>query len=237
MTAAGALTEQDVAAVRKATAAGQPVTVWFTAAAVGVPAGRSAKVSAVGDPADGDFIQVRPAGSRDTMFCSPNELTRTRPPRGAAASAAAGRPEAKRATASASSASPAAARAVPSAPVAVPGPSPAATEAPPAPGPKPAARTGTARGRAARPAGMTVTLEVTVGGEWSVEVRSGTKRVVPAMPVQAADVAAAARSLPSAVAEAIEASLERARQQQRDRVERLRSELDAAQRVLEQLDV
>ncbi|MBW0118124.1 hypothetical protein I4J48_23075, partial [Pseudonocardia sp. KRD-169] len=59
MAAPGALTEQDVVAVREAAAAGKPVTVWFTAAAVGVPAGRSAKVSAVGDPSDGDFIQVR----------------------------------------------------------------------------------------------------------------------------------------------------------------------------------
>jgi hypothetical protein len=55
--------------------------------------------------------------------------------------------------------------------------------------------------------------------------------------VQAADVAAASRSLPSAVAEVITASLEDARQRQRERVERLRAELDAAQRALDQLDV
>ncbi|MGH3588151.1 MAG: DUF6319 family protein, partial [Pseudonocardia sp.] len=78
MVAADALTEQDVAAARTELSAGTPVTVWFTAAAVGVPAGRSAKVVSIDDVAEGDFIQVRPAGSRDTLFCSPGELTRTR---------------------------------------------------------------------------------------------------------------------------------------------------------------
>jgi hypothetical protein len=48
MAAQGALTEQDVVAVRGEAAAGRPVTVWFTAAAVGVPAGGSAKVVAAG---------------------------------------------------------------------------------------------------------------------------------------------------------------------------------------------
>jgi hypothetical protein len=76
-----------------------------------------------------------------------------------------------------------------------------------------------------------------VDGEWSVEVLVGTKRVVPSVPVQAADVAAASRSLPPAVAEVITSSLEGARQRQRERVERLRAELDAAQRALDQLDV
>ncbi|MCX6463391.1 MAG: hypothetical protein NTW05_07345, partial [Pseudonocardiales bacterium] len=78
---AAALTEHDVAAVRGEVAAGRPVTVWFTPAAVGVPVGGSAKVVTVDDVAEGEFIQVRRTGSRDTMFCSPAELTRTRPPR------------------------------------------------------------------------------------------------------------------------------------------------------------
>lgn len=78
---AAALTDEDVEHVRGEVAAGRPAAVWFTAAAVGVPAGGSAKVVAVGDAADGEFIQVRQAGSRDTMFCSPQELTRTRPAR------------------------------------------------------------------------------------------------------------------------------------------------------------
>jgi uncharacterized protein DUF6319 len=81
MGAAGSLTEEDLTAVRAELARERPVTVWFTAKAVGVPVGGSAKVVSVDDPPEGDFIQVRPAGSRDTMFCSPNELTRDRPAR------------------------------------------------------------------------------------------------------------------------------------------------------------
>jgi uncharacterized membrane protein len=84
---------------------------------------------------------------------------------------------------------------------------------------------------------MTVSLTAKVDGEWSVEVLVGAKRVVPSVPVQAADVAAASRSLPPAVAEVITSSLEGARQRQRERVEQLRAELDAAQRALDQLDV
>src|SRR5207249_7144010 len=81
MVAVRSLSESDVAAIREELAAGKPVTVWFTPTAVGVPVGGSAKVVSVGEVAEGEFIQVRPAGSRDMMFCSPSELTRSRPPR------------------------------------------------------------------------------------------------------------------------------------------------------------
>jgi hypothetical protein len=249
MTAQGALTEQDVVAVRGEAAAGRPVTVWFPAAAVGVPAGGSAKVVAVGDVAEGDFIQVRPAGSRDTMFCSPNELTRTKPPRrraaprteeaGKAVMPLPAQPATRRpASVSAPPADEATASAAPAprrrqeAKAAVPTESPAAATGPTAP-----RRPVSTRRRADRSAEMTVSLTAKADGEWSVEVLVGTKRVVPSVPVQAADVAAASRSLPSAVAEVITASLEDARQRQRERVERLRAELDAAQRALDQLDV
>ena len=84
---------------------------------------------------------------------------------------------------------------------------------------------------------MSVSLTATADGEWTVDVRIGTKRIVTALPLPAADVATAARSLPAAVAEAIEASIEGARRRQRDRVEQLRAELDAAQQVLDQLGV
>jgi hypothetical protein len=248
MTAQGALTEQDVVAVRGEAAVGRPVTVWFTAAAVGVPAGGSAKVVAVGDVAEGDFIQVRPAGSRDTMFCSPNELTRTKPPRRRAAPRT---EEAGKAvtplTAPPTTRRPASVPAQPAdeatGSVAPPAPrKPKAKAA--APAESPAASAGAAtrgpvstRRRADRSAEMTVSLTAKADGEWSVEVLVGTKRVVPSVPVQAADVAAASRSLPPAVAEVITSSLEGARQRQRERVEQLRAELDAAQRALDQLDV
>jgi hypothetical protein len=82
MVAVRSLSESDVVAIRKELSAGKQSTVWFTPTAVGVAVGRSAKVVSVGDEAEGEFIQVKPAGSRDTMFCSPTELTRDRPPRG-----------------------------------------------------------------------------------------------------------------------------------------------------------
>lgn len=192
-------------------AAGRSVAVWFTAAAVGVPTGGSARVVAVGDSAEGDFVQVRPAGSRDTMFCAPNELTRTRPARRRAA------PPVEKAAA------------VPALENAAP-PVPRPVEARPTV--PPPAR---ARRRTERSGEISVALTATADGEWSVEVIVDTKRVVRAVPVPAADVAAAARSLPPAVTEAIEASLAGARRRQSDRVEQLRAELDAAQKVLDQL--
>ena len=84
-------------------------------------------------------------------------------------------------------------------------------------------------------AGVTLTLSASPEGEWTVEVVSGKKRTVRPTPVSPGDVAKAARALPSVVAEAIESSLEAARQRQVDRVERLRAELDAAQRALQDL--
>ncbi|MDT7614670.1 MAG: hypothetical protein QOF00_2117 [Pseudonocardiales bacterium] len=237
MVAAEALSEQDVAAARAELSAGRPVTVWFTSAAVGVPAGGSAKVVAVGEPAEGDFIQIRPTGSRDTMFCSPGELTRTRPAR-------------KRAQPPARSSAPAPAAPAPAKRASAPPPTapPArqveeraaprgSTPAPPAP--PPAGRPERPRsggGRAsARPAEVTVTLSATGDGEWTVEVTVGKKRTVRPIPVQPGDVAAAARALPPAVAEAIASSLEAARRRRQDQVERLRAELEAAEQALHEL--
>lgn len=278
MTVPHALTEPDVVELRRETAANGPVTVWFTEAAVGVPVGGSAKVVAVGEAGEGEFIQVRRSGSRDTMFCSPNELTRVRPSRasagkrgasagrggsaGAAGSAAsAGRREKASAAAVApvptrsASARTAASLAAPS-PSPSPSPSPGgpssatSTAAPPAPAdpapgaaaagpsvsPAAPARPARARRDTARSSELSVTLSATAEGEWSVEVLAGKKRVVPSTAVPATAVAAAARALPAAVAEAVESSLEGARRRQRERVEQLRAELDAAQRVLDEFE-
>jgi hypothetical protein len=222
MTAPDPLSEQDLAAARAELSAGKPVTVWFTPAAVGVPVGGSAKLVAIDDTAEGDFIQVRPAGSRDTMFCSPGELTRTRPPRKRARSAPEPEPE----------------PAPRPKPAARPEPVQRAVATPPPPSPpveKSPDRRRVGGGRAPRPAEVTVTLNASPDGEWTVEVMTGKKRTVRATPVQAGDVAKAARALPSEVAEAIESSLEAARLRQIERVERLRAELDAAQRALQEL--
>jgi Family of unknown function (DUF6319) len=221
------LSEQDLAAARAELAEGRLFPVWFTAAAVGVPVGGSAKIVSVGEPAEGDFVEVRPTGSKDTVFCSPNELTSTRPPRRRAQK------------------SPAPTSApTPPPPRAAPAPPPRRETAAPqreepgrtASAPAAAAEKKPARARAAaRPAEVTVTLASSADGEWTVEVVTGRKRTVRPTPVQPAEVAKAARSLPPAVAEAIESSLAAARQRQIERVERLRAELDAAQRALQDL--
>ncbi|GAA5141406.1 DUF6319 family protein [Pseudonocardia adelaidensis] len=234
--APAALSEQDLAAARTELAEGRQFPVWFTAAAVGVPVGGSAKIVSIGEPAEGDFVEVRPTGTKDTVFCSPNELTRTRPPRRRAKQAhpiATQPPAARPPAAQPPAAQPAA-------------PRPPARQEKPVPLPEVPARNGSApppaeerkpaRARpAARPAEVTVTLSSTADGEWTVEVATGRKRTVRPTPVQPAEVAKAARSLPAAVAEAIESSLTAARQRQVERVERLRAELDAAQRALHEL--
>lgn len=225
--AAAPLTDDDLATARAELTAGRPVRVWFTAAAVGVAEGSSAALVAVEDLGDGDFLRVRPAGSRDTVYCSPGELTRSRPARGRTAQKA---PDPAPPRASAGRKAPAARSApVPAGtPMAVVEPATAVAPSKPA-----SARP--ARTRTAAPAGVTVTLRATPDGEWSVEVLVGTKPAVRATAVQPAVVAAAARVLPPPVAEAIEASLAAARARQRDRVEQLRAELDAAQRALAEL--
>lgn len=235
MVASVPLSTAELDEARAEVAAGRAMTVWFTPAAVGVPAGGSARVVSVGDPGDGDFIQVKPAGSRDTVFCSPGELTRTRPARKRVAKAPAEPPAAS-------------GPAPESEPVPDPAPEPAYELAyePPAPAraparprerPAPDAERSTtpARRSAARPAEVTVTLNATAEGEWSVEVVVGKKRTVRPTPVSPSEVAKAARALPEAVAEAIESSLDAARQRQVDRVEQLRAELEAAQRALQDL--
>jgi hypothetical protein len=254
MAASNPLTEQDLTAVREELSAGTPVTVWFTAAAVGVPAGGSAKVIAIDDTAEGDFIQVKPAGSRDTVFCSPGELTRSRPPRKQARKQAEPAPpaqppseDAHRAAAPAGAQEPPAAKAragkastekasTEKAPAAEAPAGKTTTQRPAAGEEKAPARPRTGGARtAARPAEVTVTLNSSAEGEWTVEVAVGRKRSVRPTPVQPGDVAKAARSLPSAVADAIESSLEAARRRQVERVERLQAELDAAQRTLQEL--
>ncbi len=252
------LSELDLVAARAELADGRPFPVWFTAAAVGVPVGGSAKIVSVGEAAEGEFIEVRPTGTRDTMFCSPNELTSTRPPRRRRSkesppessppeSSAQRPPEPQPARQRVAQDPPA--RRVRQTPSqdgsASDGPAHerSAKErsaldrsverngaAPPAAAARKPGRSG-----AARPAEVTVTLSSTADGEWTVEVTTGRKRTVRPTPVQPAEVAKAARSLPAAVTEAIESSLAAARERQAERVERLRAELDAAQRALQDL--
>lgn len=226
---------------------GRPPMVWFTADAVGVPEGRSGKVIALGDPAEGDFLQVRPTGSKDVLSFSPTEVTLTKPVR-AKPPATKQSPQKTTATRKDTAVSmPSTVDPAPTPPSPAPVP-PAVTEAPKpaAPAPKPAAKQ--SPGAAARPARekgattarksktpeVTVTLSGTADGEWTVDVAHGKKRT-RGLSVPGATVAQAAKILHPEVAEVVDAVLESVRSSQRAKVEQLQAELEQARRLLDDL--
>lgn len=221
------LSVEDVADLRAQLDEGTQPMVWFTAAAVGMEEGRSAKLLAVTDPPEGDFIQVRPTGSKDEMSFGLAELTLEKPPpRKKPATPPPAAPEPPRETEIIHPY-------VPEAPV-----KPAAPKPKPAPAPVEQAPAKPARKPAAKSAAVpevTVTLVTTGEGEWSVEVLQGTRRAVKPTPVPPAAVAQAAKLLTPEVAEIVEGVLNAARAQQLARVEQLRAELEAAQKALEDL--
>lgn len=239
------LSDSEIQHIAAEIAAGRPPMVWFTAAAVGVAEGRSGKVVALGDPAEGDFLQVRPTGSRDVLSFSPVEVTVTKPPREKAA-AAPGRaePAPRKETPVTQPPSPT------SAPVAkesAPRPAQDAAKTQPAktaaPAPDPAASSRPAPAKAAKaPARkakapeVSVTLAGTTDGEWTVEVVTGKKRSVRGLPVSSAAVAQAAKLLHPEVAEVVAGILDAAREAQLAKVAQLQAELEAAKRALEDLD-
>ncbi|MER7079913.1 hypothetical protein SAMN02982929_06655 [Saccharopolyspora kobensis] len=227
------LSSDELREIRDELNAGTTPTVWFTGSAIGVPEGRSGKVISLGEPAEGDFIQVRPAGSKDVLSFSAAEVTKVKPPRKRAAAPepakpapSAPKPKTVGATlprvSTAAQAKPAQSTAKPAAEAA----KPSAEE-------KPAAR------RKPRPpkavGGATVTLTADDDGQWSVEVSTPKKRVLKPTPVQAGAVAQAAKALHDDVAAAVEPLIEAAREQQRARVEQLRAELAAAEAALNDL--
>ncbi|TWG09170.1 DUF6319 family protein [Saccharopolyspora dendranthemae] len=225
------LSSDELRAIREELSAGTTPTVWFTSSAVGVQEGRSGKVIALGEPAEGDFIQVRPAGSKDVLSFSTAEITQVKPPRKkptpepAAKSAAKG-PAGKPSQDTAAK--------PPDKPVA----KPAAAAKPPAtttkPGESDAARR---KPRLKQPVGgAVVTLTADDNGQWSVEVANTKRKLVKPTQVPANAVAQAAKVLHDDVAAAVEPVIEAAREQHRARVEQLRAELEAAQAALEELD-
>ncbi|MFI6099105.1 DUF6319 family protein [Lentzea sp. NPDC051213] len=221
------LSAEEVDSLRSQLDGGTQPLVWFTAAAVGMEAGKSAKVLAFTDPPEGDFIQVRPTGSKDEMSFSPAELTLEKPPpRKKPAAPPPAPPEPPRETVVTYPY-------VPEAPVKPAAPKPKPVAAAPAaaePAPKPARKPA----KGATPE-VTVTL-VSVGeGEWTVEVLQGTRKVVRPTPVSPASVAQASKLLTPEVAEIVEGVLNAARAQQLARVEQLRAELEAAQKALDDL--
>ncbi|MCE6999879.1 DUF6319 family protein [Saccharothrix sp. S26] len=215
------LSPQDIDHLRAELAAGRPPAVWFTSAAVGVEAGRSGKVMAFSEPAEGDFIQVRPTGEKDDLSFSPGELTLEKPaPR-------------KRTPAAAPAAKPEAPAPVEH--IYTPAPAPAPPKPKPAPAPAAPAERRPAARKQAKPAEVTVTLTSTADGEWTVDVQWGAKRTLKAAPVPASAVSQAAKLLPAEVDEAVESVLSAARERHLARVEQLRAELEAAQRALDEL--
>ncbi|MBF6174798.1 DUF6319 family protein [Nocardia blacklockiae] len=244
------LSDTEIRQIAAEITGGRPPMVWFTADAVGVPEGRSGKVVALGDPTEGDFLQVRPTGSKDVLSFSPTEVTLAKPVR---AKPAAPDQTAKKTTAtrkdtavsmpSTVTQSPAPAGSAPvQTAVAEAAPKPAA----PASAPKPAAKP--SQGAAARPAQksttstarksktpeVTVTLSGTADGEWTVDVVHGKKRT-RGLSVPGATVAQAAKLLHPEVAEVVDAVLESVRSSQRAKVEQLQAELEQARRVLDDL--
>ncbi|MEO6085420.1 MAG: DUF6319 family protein [Umezawaea sp.] len=221
--AQSSLSPQDLDHLRAELAEGRQPAVWFTSAAVGVEAGRSAKVIAFTEPEEGDFIQVRPTGERDEISFSPSELTVEKPPRKKA-------PVAKPPVKAPEPAKPVEIEHVytPAAPVKVekPKPQPQPAAAP--------ARTSSAR-KQAKPAEVTITLTSTVDGEWTAEVMSGTKRTLRGASLSPTAVSQAAKLLHPEVAEAVDTVLNAARETHLARVEQLRAELEVAQRALDEL--
>ncbi|MDT7788308.1 MAG: hypothetical protein QOF58_6727 [Pseudonocardiales bacterium] len=218
------LSAEDVDSLRSQLDGGTQPLVWFTAAAVGMEAGRSAKLLAFTEPEEGDFIQVRPTGSKDEMSFGPAELTLEKPPPRKKAPAPAP-PEPPRETEILHPY-------VPEAPV-----KPAAPKPKPAPAPVVAEPAPVKRKPAAKNATPEVTITlVSVGeGEWTVEVLQGTRKTIRPTPVSPASVAQAAKLLTPEVAEIVEGVLNAARAQQLARVEQLRAELEAAQKALDDL--
>ncbi|MGO4615532.1 DUF6319 family protein [Nocardia sp. 2YAB30] len=245
------LSDSEIQQIATDIAGGRPPMVWFTAAAVGVPEGRSGKVVALGDPTDGDFLQVRPTGSKDVLSFSPTEVTLTKPPRGAAVSAAHPKSTTRKESA-VTQTSTVTSTATPSAQGSAP--TPPVTPKPPGGTPESSEQDGAAKSSArqtpaantAKPAKasaarktkapeVTVTLTGTADGEWSVDVVSGKKRTVRGLPVNSSAVAQAAKVLHPEVADVVAGILEAARGVQEAKVQQLQAELEEAKRLLEDL--
>ncbi|WP_433759427.1 DUF6319 family protein [Nocardia sp. CA-135398] len=237
------LSDTEIQQIATDIAGGRPPMVWFTAAAVGVPEGRSGKVVEIGDRSESDFLRVKPTGSKDVLSFSPTEVTLTKPPRDKAATTSSAQPKSttrKESTVTqpstltstatpAPSPTPPAPASKPAAPAAEP-----AKSATPANTAKPAAKAPAARSKAKAPE-VTVTLTGTADGEWSVDVVSGKKKTVRGLPVTSSAVAQAAKVLHPEVAEVVAGILEAARVVQESKVQQLQAELEEARRLLEEL--
>ncbi|MEV5649884.1 DUF6319 family protein [Nocardia sp. NPDC052254] len=245
------LSDTEIRQITDELADGRPPMVWFTAAAVGVSEGRSGKVIALGDPAEGDFLQVRPTGSKDVMSFSPTEVTLAKPARKdkrtTTSETTGTSPSVTRKDTAVSMSSTVTAPPAPPTPASVPGAAASKPQAPqPASEPKPVAKPAATTPRTPRdkPAAaarksktpeVTVTLAGTADGEWTVDVVHGKKRAIKGLSVAGAAVAQAAKLLDSEVAEVVDSVLESVRTTQRAKVEQLQAELEQARRLLDEL--
>lgn len=238
------LSDNDLAQIAAEIAAGRPPMVWFTAAAVGVTEGRSGKVVSLGDPADGDFLQIRPTGSKDVLSFGPTEVTLVKPQRDrpAASKSSSDRSPEKKETPVTPAASPSTAPATPRKPAsgeaATAAPKNAAPEGKPAATPRTPAPAKAAKAPAARKSKtpeVTVIINGTAEGEWTVDVTNGKKRTARAVPVAGPAVAQAAKLLHPEVAEVVEGLLESVRGAQAAKVQQLQAELEQARKLLEEL--
>ncbi|AOS62248.1 DUF6319 family protein [Actinoalloteichus hymeniacidonis] len=229
------LSEQDLEFLATELAAGRPPMVWFTSRAVGVESGKSGKVTALDEPAEGEFIQVRPTGSQDVLSFSAGEVTLTKPARKPRKPDAPETPQAEESSAPA-----------PIEPVWTPEPAPVPTSrgAKPRPStengdsvtePTSNRRTGAAK-RSKPGAAATITLNSTAEGLWTAEVTVGTKKVLKPTTVSMGAVAQAVKILHPEADAAVQPVLDAAREQQRAKVEQLQAELEEARRLLGDLD-
>jgi len=207
--------------VRAELDAGRTPMVWFTPAAVGVDAGRSAKVVSLTEPYEGDFIQVRPTGSHDELSFSTNELTMDKPARR--------RKEPEPAPAPTPEPAPEKPDVVDELLVVRERPTRKRTT------PQEQNTTPPATRSRKQPTPITVTLSSTADGEWTVEVQAGSRRTVKPQSVGAGSVAAAARALGGEIESAIEGAIAAARERQQARVDQLEAELAAARQALNEL--
>lgn len=259
------LSDTEIRQISDDLAGGRPPMVWFTPAAVGVSEGRSGKVVALGDPSEGDFLQVRPTGSSDVMSFSPTEVTMIKPARKdkrtTSRPAGASEPATRKDTAVSTSLSRSSTSSSPSSTSSSASPAPVKSQAQQQapelkteqkpetkPAAEPAAKstsasTSTSTPRPAKSAAarksrtpeVTLTLSGTADGEWTVDVVHGKKRTIKGLSVSGSAVSQASKLLHPDVADVVDTVLDAVRNTQRVKVEQLQSELDQARRMLDDL--
>ncbi|MEC3916380.1 DUF6319 family protein [Nocardia sp. CDC160] len=257
------LSDTEIRQIAAAIDAGRPPMVWFTAAAVGVPEGRSGKVMSLGDPSEGDFLQVKPTGSKDVLSFGPTEVTLNKParqnPSKTASASSAAKPTgtnpkpATRKESTVTMSSPVTSPTAPSVPSALntphtqpapeakieapqqPAVDSAAEAKPSKPASRPARNAAGAAAKKPKAAEVTVTLSGTAEGEWTLDVVNGKKRTIKGLPVASSAVAQAAKILHPEFAEVVDSIHEAVRLAQQAKVEQLQAELESARRLLEDL--